>query len=787
MNIRSKLLLAFFSVTFISIVLLSLIATNNATRTINHEVENALNTLVDEKVGLIYRYLNEKERVVAAMAELPTVTHGLENLSAVISLGRDSLIYLAEDGNVRQILTQLKLRYDLYDLFLISPNGDIIFTVKHEDDFATNLNTGLYSETQLARAFDRAATLLESSVTRFEPYSPSLKYGQIHSAFIAAPVIKEDKLLGVLAIQLNGDDYYPLATNYTGIKRTGEVVIGKLEDNHAVIIAPLRRNHQAAFNLRIPIGSEVARPIQLGVLGERGSGLSIDYDGLEILAAWRYIPELQWGVVVKIEAVEAFAAAEQLRMRFLLSGIGALIFGALVALYFSSKLSAPIVALIKASEGIMSGEYDQFIAVDTSDEVGRLGYTFNSMAAQLKRYIGEQVLTEEKLRYLRDYLANIIDSMPSVLIGIEQDGKVTQWNTEAEQATGVSKKHAVGQPLLQVFPRLSMEMPRVNEAIEARTKMSDLKRPYKQDGETRYEDVTIYPLISNGVEGAVIRLDNVTEQVRLEEMMIQSEKMLSVGGLAAGMAHEINNPLAGMMQTSNVMKNRLTTINMPANIRVAEEVGISLEAMQEFMEARGILRMVDDIKTSGQRVAEIVDNMLSFARKSDSAFSSRDLAELMDKTLSLAATDYDLKKQYDFKAIKIVRQYEDKLPLVSCEASKIQQVFLNILRNGAQAMQQAKISSPAFILRTRYEADREMVCVEVEDNGPGIDIATRKRVFEPFFTTKSVGEGTGLGLSVSYFIITENHGGDMSVESEPCKGARFIIGLPLSNAVRNTK
>jgi len=181
-------------------------------------------------------------------------------------------------------------------------------------------------------------------------------------------------------------------------------------------------------------------------------------------------------------------------------------------------------------------------------------------------------------------------------------------------------------------------------------------------------------------------------------------------------------------------------------------------------------------------VANIVDNMLSFARKNDSVYSSQNLNELMDKTLDLAATDYDLKKQYDFKTMNIVKSYEESMPLVPCESAKIQQVLLNILRNGAQAMQSAGSENATFTLLTRYEADRDVACLEIKDNGPGMDETTRKRVFEPFFTTKPIGEGTGLGLSVSYFIITENHGGELSVVSELGKGTSFYIRLPLSGA-----
>jgi PAS domain S-box-containing protein len=399
---------------------------------------------------------------------------------------------------------------------------------------------------------------------------------------------------------------------------------------------------------------------------------------------------------------------------------------------------------------------------------------------RLSSAVARREASEVELRNLRNYLYNIINSMPSVLVAVDRNSRVTQWNKQTEEFTGLSFEKARGQPLSKVFPLLAGEMKRIDLSIRERRVISVSRKQQKSDVEVRYEDITIYPLAANGAEGAVIRVDDVTQRVRMEEMMVQSEKMLSVGGLAAGMAHEINNPLAGMMQTAEVMAGRLEgNIDIPANRRAAEAAGVSLEGIKRFMDNRGIPRMLGAITESGKRVAAIVNNMLSFARKSEAAVSSHCLETLLDQALDLAATDYDLKKEYDFKRIEIEREYAGNLPEVPCEAGKIQQVLLNLLRNGAQAMQEAKTESPRFTLRTKFDPGRRMGIIEVEDNGPGMDDETRKRIFEPFFTTKPVGIGTGLGLSVSYFIITENHSGEMAVSSSPGAGATFTIRLPV--------
>ncbi len=396
------------------------------------------------------------------------------------------------------------------------------------------------------------------------------------------------------------------------------------------------------------------------------------------------------------------------------------------------------------------------------------------------------LLFSRTLEETKDYMTSIIDFMPSMLVGLDLNGRVIHWNKEMELFTGRPGSAVAGHPLSQALPRFYLAQELVNKTLRRSEKVFHPRAVYVDHDTQYYLDITVYPLLSKGKPGAVMLLSNVTDRVYLEEMMVQSEKMLSVGGLAAGMAHEINNPLAGMTQTAEVMAQRLQDGKQKANVKAAEELGLNMEAVTAYMEKRGIFTMIEAIKDSGQRAAGIVQNMLSFSRKSDTAVSSHNLGELIDHVIDLASTDYNLKKQYDFRAINIIKEYDDPLPLVPCEGAKIQQVILNILRNGAEAMNESKAQQkalgrdtppPQFILRLSAESD--FLRLEIEDNGPGMDEDTRKRCFEPFYTTKAVGFGTGLGLSVSYFIITENHGGTMEVRSLPGEGSLFIIRLPL--------
>ena len=394
----------------------------------------------------------------------------------------------------------------------------------------------------------------------------------------------------------------------------------------------------------------------------------------------------------------------------------------------------------------------------------------------------ENKQVEEEMTRLRNFMKNMIDSMPSVLVGIDCSGRVTHWNLEAERMTSLKSEEAQGKMLEDLIPQLRDYMEHVQQAIQLRKPQKAEKVNFQIHGENRHTNVMVYPLISNGVEGAVVRLDDVTERVRFEEMMIQSEKMASVGGLAAGMAHELNNPLASILQNAQVVLNRLTK-EIPANVEAAHEAGISVEAIKTYMEQREIFKMLELIEGSGERAAQIVADMLSFSRKGGSHSTLYDLRELLDRAVTLAVHIYDPLKNYDFRQVKIVREYDPILPKIPCDQNQIQQVVLNLLTNAAQALAERKapVSRPQIILRTLWEGS--VARIEIEDNGPGMPEEIRKRVFEPFFTTKDVGVGTGLGLAVSYFIIKEHHGGTMSVESKPGTGTKFIILLPLNESL----
>ncbi|HQH98800.1 MAG TPA: PAS domain S-box protein [Spirochaetota bacterium] len=370
----------------------------------------------------------------------------------------------------------------------------------------------------------------------------------------------------------------------------------------------------------------------------------------------------------------------------------ALAIGALLIVMSYRTIALPIKRVGAILDRYGAGDFTVRAPVTGKDEIGNFARRFNDMLGQIGDYARH---IEETNRFLqqknreilntRHHLQNMIDSMPSVMIGIDGSGAVTHWNLVAERTTGISRERAEGMPIETMFPEITPHMERVRRAMAERTPQVAEKVLHSRGGEAVYSDYTFYPLVTDGVEGAVIRVDDVTSRVRIEDIMVQTEKMLSVGGLAAGMAHEINNPLGGILMGVNNILRRVSP-DLQKNREVALECGIDLERLGQYLEKREVQKMIEGIRELAVRATGIVGDMLSFSRASSSRFETVSLADIVEKTVSLAAHDYDLKNNYDFRKIEIIREFDPDLPPVPCVAVEIEQVLFNVLKNAAQAI-----------------------------------------------------------------------------------------------------
>ncbi|MFP5223272.1 MAG: PAS domain S-box protein [Acidobacteriota bacterium] len=398
--------------------------------------------------------------------------------------------------------------------------------------------------------------------------------------------------------------------------------------------------------------------------------------------------------------------------------------------------------------------------------------------------ITERKHAEEQLEAAYELTNSILDSIPAAIVSLDEEGRITHFNRSAQVLSGTSFRQALGAPLHAVLPHLPFSPSQMEEARLTRATIKAMRTAMDVAGRHRLMDIMLFPLDVAGNVRMAVTLEDVTERVRVEEVMVQTEKMMSVGGLAAGMAHEINNPLGGILQSIQIIKRRLSP-DIPRNDEAARELGLNLDDVLRYLESREIPSFVDAIQDSGVRAAHIVSNMLEFSRFSESKRTPADLCHVVDKAVELASNDYDLKKRFDFRRVQIERVFDPELPLVRCTRTELEQVIFNLVKNAAQAMAGVGADKDAALepekphLILRLARDGNFARIEVEDNGPGMTEEVRRRVFEPFYTTKPPGDGTGLGLSVSYFIITTNHRGTIEVESQPGRGTKFIIRLPL--------
>ena len=416
---------------------------------------------------------------------------------------------------------------------------------------------------------------------------------------------------------------------------------------------------------------------------------------------------------------------------------------------------------------------------------------FNLLEAKnrLELEANERMQAQKHLQESQKRYRTLFESASDATLILQKDLKIIDCNLKTVKMLQADKNTIIGSTLEQFLSEFQ-----ANGESSAK-KIHKLLKLLHQKGAILFEwshteknsvvfdfevSLTLIKLLDKTHILAIIR--DITQRKRLHDMMLRNEKMSSIGGLAAGMAHEINNPLAGVIQSIDVVLNRMNKDN-PANKAIAEKFDFSMDQMSAYLEKRGINRFLASARTAGNKAAKIVSNMLSFSYQGKSDFEQVDICELMDLTIELAQNDYDLKKKYDFRLIDIQKKYESNIPRVLCEKIKIQQVFFNLLKNGAHAMAdhlKSKVGNQKMMFSLRIKKTGPDICIEIEDNGPGMDDVIARQIFEPFFTTKGVGVGTGLGLWVSYSIIHEHHKGSITVEFTPGQGSCFRILLPIT-------
>ncbi|PNU19403.1 hypothetical protein C2E25_12545 [Geothermobacter hydrogeniphilus] len=394
--------------------------------------------------------------------------------------------------------------------------------------------------------------------------------------------------------------------------------------------------------------------------------------------------------------------------------------------------------------------------------------------------ITERQQAEQELRESEERFREIFNGTTEALfIHDAGDGRILDLNHTAEIMYRGSREQLLASDIDKLS---SGTAPYTGE--EARVLVEKTRRDGQQvfewharrlDGELFWAEVSLRTTTIAGKQVIIAGVRDISQRKQMEEFMLQSEKMLTIGKLAAGIAHEINNPLAGVLQNLQILSLRLDSKGR-TNQDATAETGLPPEALAAYLKRRQIPHIIDSATEAALRARTIVEDLLTFSRRPNRKHPV-DLATVIKTALKLASTEYDPEQNFDFRHIRIEKRMASSLPTIQGTSDQLQQVVLNLLRNAAQAMIEAGTEKPTISIT--LEQHDQHILLQIKDNGPGMDEQTRLRIFEPFFSTRLGRGGTGLGLALVSYIVHQNHGGSISVESSPGRGCCFSIRLPI--------
>lgn len=391
----------------------------------------------------------------------------------------------------------------------------------------------------------------------------------------------------------------------------------------------------------------------------------------------------------------------------------------------------------------------------------------------LEEEIDEHLETTTRLRLSESYINSILRSMPLMLIGLNKQGEVTQWNNRAEEISGLAADTVLGKNLWEAYPSITVTQAQIKKA---RDEDKTLTIKYSQRGQYHF-DITIYPLHDQRETGVIILVDDVTQRVQSENMLIQRDKMSSMGEMAAIMAHDINIPLQAILKNVQAVRQDLT---------------------EEHIDPIGLNELLEDALIRGRQAATVIQNLVSFSESGEGEKQQANITQLMDHSIELAEDVLSVTKGLRFKDVVINRNYADELPELSCHASKLQQAFLSLFRYACHALGKVEDREHTPTINIEISEFYEALWVRIQHNGLGISIEDQQYIFEPFFANEqdnsdrsdadslSVPSHSDQGhfgasdrLSFAHFIITEQHHGQIAVTSDIEIGTTFHIQLPL--------
>ncbi len=563
-------------------------------------------------------------------------------------------------------------------------------------------------------------------------------------------------LAGVSAGALLLYNFTALEQNVVRFDRETDVASAMILDRFGQVVA-----HSRAPGA---VGSTLSDPVSLRALAAAlviQETVGPDGEALYDIAVPILVEGTRWGTVrIALSRRRMDAEISGTRRELAALAVVALVLGGLATAIVARRITRPVRQLADGVAAIARGELDQRIDPGRSDELGRLALAFNEMAAQLRQQrtdleVAAAALHQrfEELSDLKSYTDHILRSFVNGLVTLDLDGCVVTVNLAAETLTGCAASVLTGRPATEVFHHVPELRDLLLETLRTRVGVPQVVLMLPRDeGHSIPVEVATTPL--RGAEGqalgVVAILRDLTPVRQLEEQLRRSDRLAALGTLAAGLAHEIKNPLTSIMTFSRHVARR-------------------------FDDERFRQRFQSVVPRELERINAIVDGLLRLARPARLVVAPVHLPPLVEQALELYAP------QIEARRIRVRREWSVSVPPVPGDAEHLYQAFLNLVANAIDAMEE---EGGTLTVRLDWPqtaeglgaAFRDRLVLEVMDTGSGIKPEETADVFNPFFTTKS--GGTGLGLAIAHKIV-EDHGGTVTFRSTPGQGTVFTVALPI--------
>jgi len=403
-RIQDKLLIVLVSVALVPLMITEYLTISAAEDSQAAYSMDALDSILGQKISFVDKHFEAQQDRANLLSKTPQIIESLPLLISQFNQPQKTQAYTQAIDQLTPFLSYYQQSSKLKNVHIIAANGDLVYSVTPRQDNGTNLISGRYNRTQLANLVQQVLKNKKISHSKFTHYAGD---NNTFSAFVAAPIYVDNKVQGAIALQLTPKVLYDIMRDYTALQSTGETVLAKLDGDKAVFISPLRFNSSAPNQVRVLINSGNGVPIQEAVQGINGKGFSVDYRNVPIIAAWRYLPKYNLGMVVKVDKDEAFKDISDRRLYVLLIALAIFIPSLIIAFFISRRVTRPIINMVKTTNAITDGDLDRHLEITSTDEVGQLASSINKMSSHIRHSFEEK----ESKRWLQDGIESLSQTM----------------------------------------------------------------------------------------------------------------------------------------------------------------------------------------------------------------------------------------------------------------------------------------------------------------------------------------------------------------------------------------